>query len=522
MLFHRGSGNRVSFQLSQVKKFDSVGSFFSSPRPSPFFFKGKKKENHIYLFTQETCLLLPLLSGKTLVVNVFLSLLNKKDVLNLQSVCKSFHPFASAYVRDNIYYVVYQKKKLPVGVKKIKVLDDRRPFRFARAIIGRSYLETVELRNNLSVTHLLFSSLFDSPLFNSGVSLLPETLTDITFGPCFNQPLPPTLPPALKNLKFGDNFNQPLSPQQLGPTFSLLWFGRKFNQPSTYLPSTLTNLVLGENYLWKERDQLPPGLIHLKVGIQSGFLPFHFPPSLLVLSLSGSFLNDHVVLPSRLVRLNVTEWFTPYATFPALPATLEWLVIQGECKVSLPPLPPKLRYLLIYGSFDQALPTPMPDSLAYLHLGPRFNQPLPEILPSSLISLSLSGKYTHPLPQEFPPNLRYFYLNGVPPANNPNRPQVELWGFDHPLPKLPERLKVLLLPPSFNHPLPKNLPRSIESIYLGHRFQQPLIFDYPLPPYLRKIYLSPEYDVPIPNYALYTLVDRNPRPIIDIVASFPP
>jgi hypothetical protein len=62
--------------------------------------------------------------------------------------------------------------------------------------------------------------------------LLPSTLTNLALGDNFNQQLlPGVFPPKLTHLEFGNSFNQPIDPDVLPCGLSYLKFGRSFNQP---------------------------------------------------------------------------------------------------------------------------------------------------------------------------------------------------------------------------------------------------------------------------------------------------
>jgi hypothetical protein len=62
--------------------------------------------------------------------------------------------------------------------------------------------------------------------FNMPISNLPTTLTHITFGENFNQPVTHLLPPSLTHLTFGN----------------------MFNSAANYLPDKLTHLTFGAMY----------------------------------------------------------------------------------------------------------------------------------------------------------------------------------------------------------------------------------------------------------------------------------
>ena len=78
---------------------------------------------------------------------------------------------------------------------------------------------------------------------NLHAGLLPASLTELTFGSEFNQPLAAVVLPAnLTQLTFGKFFNQPLAAGVLPASLTQLTFGMYFNQPlaAGVLPASLT------------------------------------------------------------------------------------------------------------------------------------------------------------------------------------------------------------------------------------------------------------------------------------------
>ena len=78
------------------------------------------------------------------------------------------------------------------------------------------------------------------------LSLLPSTLTHLTLGHDFNQPVT-TLPPSLAHLTFGNYFNLPVD-NKLSSTITHLTFGHFFNQSVHALPSSITHLTFGNTF----------------------------------------------------------------------------------------------------------------------------------------------------------------------------------------------------------------------------------------------------------------------------------
>jgi hypothetical protein len=89
--------------------------------------------------------------------------------------------------------------------------------------------------------NLLFfttGSEFDQPI---GIGLLPNSLTSLTLGHCFNQPLD-SLPENLIELTLGYKFNQPIT--GLPHSLTSLTLGSKFNQSIDNLPINLKTLTI--------------------------------------------------------------------------------------------------------------------------------------------------------------------------------------------------------------------------------------------------------------------------------------
>src|SRR2546423_608037 len=100
------------------------------------------------------------------------------------------------------------------------------------------------LKNKLhkfpKINELVLCDNFNQPLTKD---VLPNSLTQLTFGYYFNQPLTKdVLPNSLTQLTFGYDFNQPLTKNVLPNSLTQLIFGYYFNQPLSkdVLPNNLT------------------------------------------------------------------------------------------------------------------------------------------------------------------------------------------------------------------------------------------------------------------------------------------
>ena len=103
-----------------------------------------------------------------------------------------------------------------------------------RSVVTRELIPRVEVRGFEGwdpdderrgfVRRVVFSSL-------SANGVLPSSLTHLTFGTNFNQPLGEgVLPSSLTHLTFGTNFNQPLGEGVLPSSLTQLVFGWFFDQ----------------------------------------------------------------------------------------------------------------------------------------------------------------------------------------------------------------------------------------------------------------------------------------------------
>lgn len=97
---------------------------------------------------------------------------------------------------------------------------------------------------------------------------VPPSITSLTFGSEFNQPLD-NLPPSLKRLKFISVSSFSHSLDNLPPSLTHL-LGVHFNQPVDHLPSSLVQLELFGTFN-QPIDHLPASLTHLSLGMHFGF-----------------------------------------------------------------------------------------------------------------------------------------------------------------------------------------------------------------------------------------------------------
>ena len=82
----------------------------------------------------------------------------------------------------------------------------------------------------MSVTHLTFGDYFDQPID----SCIPGFVTHLTFGCYFNKPINGCIPDSVTHLTFGSDFDQPID----------------------QIPDPVKNISLHENYKQKISDEL--------------------------------------------------------------------------------------------------------------------------------------------------------------------------------------------------------------------------------------------------------------------------
>ena len=144
-------------------------------------------------------------------------------------------------------------------------------------------------------------------VFNQQIDNLPQSLTSLTLGLGFNQPLSKdNLPQSLTSLTFYCNsyFNQPID--KLPQSLTSLDLGRNFNQPIDNLPQSLTSLTLKVSFN-QPIDNLPQSLTSLDLGNLFNQPIHNLPQSLTSLTLSLNFNLPILNLPQSLKKLKIYE-----------------------------------------------------------------------------------------------------------------------------------------------------------------------------------------------------------------------
>eukprot|EP01133_Synstelium_polycarpum_P002890 gene2890-3320_t len=208
---------------------------------------------------------------------------------------------------------------LPMGLSSLKFKGYNRPLQGAmpssvtKLTLGIDFKEPLrqgDLHSGITTLNLIG---YDRPI---DINVLPDTITNISFGGYFNRKLQPgVLPLSLKTLTFGYPYDQPLEPGalphgletltlgdqfkrilkhgDLPSTLTSLTFGQIYNQPIApgVLPDSLTSLTLGSCF--DQPESIPMGLKSLTIKRLQGYnqnLVDNLPPTLLDLTL---ILGNH-------------------------------------------------------------------------------------------------------------------------------------------------------------------------------------------------------------------------------------
>ena len=332
--------------------------------------------------------------------------------------------------------------------------------------------------------------------------LIPRTLTHLTLGSRFNQPIAHLLwqLEKLVCLKLGSCFSHPLhiipkkenenenenekenekengKEKELLPNLTSLQLGGGFNHMLfSPLSETLTNLVLGDGFNQPLPQKLPQGLKALSLGYSYDLpLPKDLPTSLTKITLGNRFNQPICFLGlTRLTTLvfgmNYRQNITPFSEF--LPPSLTDLSLGNWFNSPLKELPPNLVSLKLREQFNQPLPV-LPTTLKTLTLGDRFNQPfVAGNFSPALKHLQVGHHFDQPIcKNNLPPSLTHLTL-GI--------------DFNRPVDDLPPTLTHLVLGYHFRHEISR-LPESIT--HLSFHWRPDGLLDH-LPKNLRQLTLN--------------------------------
>ncbi|EFA85512.1 hypothetical protein PPL_01469 [Heterostelium album PN500] len=252
-----------------------------------------------------------------------------------------------------------------------------------------------------SIRHLALNDIFYQNIRQPG--LIPRSLTELSLGIRFNQPLGiDILPPDLESLSFvGSHYDLPILPGYLPNSLTSLILGHSFNQPiyPDSLPPKLKYLHLGANFSQTLFPSSFPSLTHLATWGNS--------------ELTFKSLRNLGCLTYLVLECEFNQQFQP----GDLPNTLEYLsfgysIYNQPFGVNV--LPPNIRFLQMGTIFDHPIgENVLPVNLEVLIFGKFFNQPLEEnVLPPNLEHLEFSDKFNQPLkPNVIPDSLRYLLLD---------------------------------------------------------------------------------------------------------------
>ncbi|EFA86158.1 hypothetical protein PPL_00720 [Heterostelium album PN500] len=135
---------------------------------------------------------------------------------------------------------------------------------------------------------------------------IPDSVTSLTFGRHFNQPiLKGMLPVSLIYLEFGYHFNSTIHPHSLPDRLEVLNFGYCFNQPIDILPANLVKMKLGDSFNQHITEVLPNTIKSLSFGSKYVKTLPTLPDSLQRLHLGNKYPHQikSSVLPQNLNSL---------------------------------------------------------------------------------------------------------------------------------------------------------------------------------------------------------------------------
>lgn len=119
---------------------------------------------------------------------------------------------------------------------------------------------------------------------------IPYSVTHLTFGDKFNQPLPKgCIPSSVTHLTFGQEFECQILPGDIPNSVTYLTFGAKFNQlkPRLYIPDSVMHLTFGTNF--DSPVVIPDSVTHLTFGSCFNQASVVIPPSVTHLTFGLSF-----------------------------------------------------------------------------------------------------------------------------------------------------------------------------------------------------------------------------------------
>ena len=298
--------------------------------------------------------------------------------------------------KDYIYWnrdtiIIYSKINKPINLNLLNK-------NFTRVVFSNyKYIRLFFSNNNIynSANHNEWKPQFNSKL------VLPNKITHLTLGYCFNCPINLTNNIQLTHLTFGNNFNQPIN---LSNNIQLthLTFGNNFNQPIE-LVENLIELNFGVYF--DHPIKLPNKLTHLSFGI------FFDQPIELVKSLThirfGTLFNQPIILPKNIQSISFGTYFDQPINFPK---SLIQLHLGVSFSQSVNPIElANLKYFEINCN-NLSLVENLPNSLEKLIIGSCANFPLNNLPNSIKFIMILNEDYNEDL-SNLPNSIEHIVLN---------------------------------------------------------------------------------------------------------------
>ncbi|GAM17670.1 hypothetical protein SAMD00019534_008450 [Acytostelium subglobosum LB1] len=334
-----------------------------------------------------------------------------------------------------------------------------------------------------SITSIKFDSRYDKLLM---LGSLPTALASLTLGEKYNQPIGRgVLPDTLTYLSLNKDYKHMLETGTLPAsliTLEIWGDDSMIAQHSGVFPPKLQSLMIISIKRTSTLAMLPPTLKKLKSNSSPPFTHGSLPSSLTDLSLGENYDSDIRPgdLPNMLSHLSLGWYFNRVLQPGALPSSLTSLTFDYfyNQPLSTGVLPTSLATLVFGGCFNQAIGLGvLPHGLTSLTFGAKYNQSIiPGALPNTLQSLTFGGEdFNQPFEIDSLPNslinltLSYFFNQTLAPG------------------LLPTGLQSLTLGNSFNQMIGTGcLPNTLTYLKLGDDYSK-VVDKHALPASLRHL-----------------------------------
>ncbi|GAM28947.1 hypothetical protein SAMD00019534_121230, partial [Acytostelium subglobosum LB1] len=268
---------------------------------------------------------------------------------------------------------------------------------------------------------LKLSTRFNWPIV---AGALPPTLLHLEFGDLFDQPDLSHLPQSLLTLNMGCDFNRPLHRDSMPGALTTLCLSHEFNHPLSHLPSSLTDLTIGDmmgRHFVQEIDH--PDLRSLYIALPNPIFStnitfcdltdlrfFHVQSSVMARITSTSFPRlDVLTISGFSDEQNNKKKTDTSVTLDTLPLTITTFDLGPNLTIkSFPKGIKMLRLQCTYNIKFKLTPGLIPSSVTSLNLY-NYSIPLgPGDIPDSVTELELAS---HELKiQALPPSLKTLRL----------------------------------------------------------------------------------------------------------------